>query len=75
MRIYFHGTSQSHRIFVTPGTDYPEASAWREDDGRFKQFEIHFINGEAEVDDNLGQYLIEKEQASATKIILSKEAA
>ena len=75
MRVYFHGTSTSHRIFVTPGVDYPETSAWREDDGRFKQFEIHFINGEAEVDDNLGQYLIEKEQASATKIILPKEAA
>lgn len=69
MKIYYHGNSSLHRIFVTPAVDHPEVAAWRELDGRPRQFEVLFQNGLAIVDDNLGKYLVEKGLASKTKVI------
>lgn len=76
MQVYYHGRSLNHRIFVTPAHDYPNVNSWREEDGRGKQFEVHFKNGVADVDDNLGLYMIEKGLVSKTKIITDhKEVA
>ena len=80
MQVYYHGRSMQHRIFVQPGIDHPETSAWMEPvdpDGkrRAKMFDIFFENGVATVDENLGRYLIDKGLASKTKFIVPLEAA
>jgi len=75
MKVFYHGRSNNHRLYVTPAEHYPHVSAWREEDGRPKQFEVHFTNGETDVDDNLGAYMVEKNIASATKIITNVQGA
>ena len=73
MKVYFHGTSLVHRIYVSPGVDHPDVSEWVGENRKPKQFEILFMNGQAEVDDKLGEYLIEKGLASKSKIIYEKK--
>ena len=75
MKVYFHGKSQNHMIYVTPAEHYPDVREWREINGRPKMFEVHFKFGVAEVDDKLGEYMVEKELASATKIITNLHGA
>lgn len=75
MKVYYHGRSANHRMYVVPAHDYPHVGAWREQDGRNKQFEVHFIDGVADVEDNLGEYMIEKGIASASRIILDIKGA
>ena len=65
MKVYYHGRSTKHRLFVQPGVDHPESSEWMEaadHDGKRKPklFDVIFENGIATVDDNLGKYLITK---------------
>ena len=70
MFVYYHGRSVNHHMHIQPANLFPTVSAWREHDGRPKSFDIHFVNGKAEVDDNVGQYLIDQGLASKTKIIV-----
>jgi hypothetical protein len=69
MRVYGGGRHGTGTVFVTPGRDHPEVPGWRKTDrlqshdGHVirhvdKQFTVQFIDGIAEVDRNLGHYLI-----------------
>ncbi len=71
MFVYYRGTSSDHRLFIQPAIDFPHVNAWREPDGRPKMFDIHFVNGEADVEENIGQYLVDKGLAAKTKVIAS----
>src|SRR5579863_5782344 len=76
MKVYNHGLNAKHVLYVQPAVDYPEAPAeWKEADGRPKLFSIEFVRGVAEVDKNLGDYLIEKGLAKKTKIHMPSEVA
>ena len=75
MKIYFHGRSQNHTIYVTPAEHYPHVRQWRDENGRPKMFEVNFKFGVAEVEDELGAYMVKKELASATKIITNLNGA
>ena len=59
-------------IFAQPGRDYPETSSWLENDGKPKSFEVKFVDGMAEIDKNLAQYLLDKKMAQKSPIILPK---
>ncbi len=79
MKVYYHGRSTKHRLFVQPGVDHPESSEWMEaadHDGKRKPklFDVIFENGIATVDDNLGKYLITKGLANKSKFILPANA-
>lgn len=69
MKVYYRGRSSNHHLYVQPANEYPHVSEWREPDGRPKSFDIHFKNGEADVDDKLADYLVDKNLASKTKVI------
>lgn len=80
MKVYSNSMYGRGTLFVTPGTDHPETSDWFEqrmdDEGRAirapTQFAVTFKNGEAEVSDQLGRYLIDRKMASKRpqKIVL-----
>jgi hypothetical protein len=65
-------------IFATPGAHHPENGAWvkqsQGEGGRTIrepiQFTVKFENGVAEVDDQLGQYLIDRKAASRSPLVL-----
>jgi hypothetical protein len=71
MKVYYAGKSENHRLYVQPAVDYPEKTEWSDKHGKPLMFEVHFKNHVAEVDDNLGRYLIEKKYAikSLSRII------
>ncbi|VVC76003.1 hypothetical protein AQUSIP_13040 [Aquicella siphonis] len=70
MKVYYPGNRENIRLYVQPGIDHPETSEWFEG-GKPKMFEVHFKNQVAEVDDNIGQYLLDKKLAikSLSRII------
>lgn len=59
----------AHTVFVQPGVDYPETSEWMDAENKPKLFQIFFRNGVAEVEDNLGHYLIDRQIAAPTPLI------
>ena len=75
MKVYYAGTSKNHKIMVQPGIDHPEISDWFYPDGKSKMLTVQFIDGVAEVEDNLGQYLIDKKLAQKSFLILPAEVA
>lgn len=76
MKVYYHGRSLKHRLYVQPAINNPDApSEWKENDGKAKQMEVLFENGVADVPENLGKYLIDKQLASKTKIHIPREVA
>jgi len=58
-----------HTILVTPGKDHPENSEWHDDKGRALMMPVKFIDGVANVDSQLGKYLIDKGLAKKSPII------
>lgn len=70
MKVYKQTQSQStHTLFIQPGNDHPENSVWLDSKNKAKMFEIVFKYGVAEVDDRLGQYMIDKKLAASTFLI------
>lgn len=69
MKVYYKGRSLNHHMHVQPANQFPHVLEWREPDGRAKAFDIRFVNGVADVDDKLGEYLINQGLASKTMII------
>lgn len=71
MKIYSNSMYGRGTVFVTPGHEHPETSDWMrasvDGGGRAVnqplQFAVKFENGEAEVDDQLGAYMIAKRMA------------
>jgi hypothetical protein len=71
-----HGKTQT--LIVSPGTDHPENSDWWEEtrgaEGETvkkpKMFLIKFVNGVADVERTLGQYLLDKNLVARSAILL-----
>ena len=74
MKIYQPGTHGVRTAFVQPGREYP-SSQFVDDNGDPRMFSVKFIEGQAVVDDELGQYMIDQGLAKASPIILFSEAA
>ncbi len=58
-----------HAVFVQPGRQFP-VSEWMDEDGKPRMFRVVFHAGCAEVDDNLGEYMISQEVAQRSPLIL-----
>lgn len=71
MKVYNHGSHGRGTLFVSPGADHPENSAWIDaTTKRPVMFTVKFLGGMAEVDSQLGAYLISKGLAQRTALIL-----
>lgn len=83
MRIYNYYSHGRGTVFVTPGTHHPETSDWwkvtRGPEGKeFREpvmFTIRFRDGMAEVDKNLGDYMIAHKLAQRSPIIVPQGVA
>lgn len=69
MRVYLPN-KKNQSVFTAPGVEYPEASQWVHEDGRPITFKVEFKAGVAEVDRQLGEYLIGKGYAQRTPLHL-----
>lgn len=71
MKIYLphYDGKPTHNVFVQPGREYPN-SDWLDEHRKPKMFTVSFRYGCAEVEDKLGQYMLDKELAQATRIIV-----
>jgi metallophosphoesterase superfamily enzyme len=71
VKIYSNSMYGRGTLFVTPGHEHPETTDWMrpasDGEGRVVnvpvQFTVKFDNGVAEVDDQLGEYMIAKRLA------------
>ena len=78
MKIYSASMYGNGTLFVTPGSEHPENIDWvkvsTDAEGRTVrqpiQFAVKFRNGETEVPDGLGRYLLDKKMASASRVIV-----
>lgn len=69
MKIYHPGSRGKHTIFVCPGQEFP-VSDFLDADGKPIQFPVGFSEGAADVPDNLGNYMIDRDLAKKSPIIL-----
>ncbi len=72
MKVYRPGSRGRHTLMVAPGAHHP-ISEFIEGKGRDrkpKQFNVVFVDGVAEVSENLGRYLIDKDLAKRSPIIV-----
>jgi hypothetical protein len=69
MKIYQPGMRGKVPHFVRPGIEFP-VSHFLDESGQAKMFTVTFVNGEADVEDTLGQYMIDKGEAKSSPIIL-----
>lgn len=74
MKVYHPGARGKSTTFVQPGVHHP-VSDWMDEAGNPRMFAVEFIEGVAEVPDNLGKYLIDRELASCSPIILPEGVA
>jgi hypothetical protein len=68
MKIYQPGTRGRRTHYVCPGNEFPN-SQFLDANGKAIQFAVKFIEGMAEVDSGLGEYMIDKGIAKASPII------
>jgi len=74
MKIYLQSQKAylgQHNFFITPGKEHPETKEFFDEQGNPLQIPVQFNYGMAEVPDNIGRYLIKKELASKSKILLN----
>jgi hypothetical protein len=74
MFIYLPHKNANHTMHITPAAD-PRIrgdvpSEWVDDKNTPLNFQVEFVRGKAEVDDNIGRYMIEQGLAQKSKIIL-----
>lgn len=58
-----------HVVHVQPGREFP-ISDWLDEDGKPRMIRVEFRAGCAEVPDNLGAYMIDREIAQRSPLIL-----
>jgi hypothetical protein len=83
MKVYSGTGYGNGTMFVTPGTHYPENSDWvmvtQGDDGKTVrrpiQFSVPFRNGVAEVPESLGKYMIDRQMAKRSPVIIATPPA
>lgn len=69
MRVYLPGSKGRKVHLVTPGSQF-ESSEFMGEDGKPRIFRIEFINGETEVSDHMGRFLIDQGIAARSPLIL-----
>lgn len=69
MVVYQPGTRGRRTTFVQPGNEHP-VSHFLNDDGSARMFSVVFTDGQATVDDQLGQYMLDKELVARSPLIL-----
>lgn len=73
MKIYQPDSRTGRRVvFVQPGHEFP-TSDFMDEHGKPKMFEVVFLLGEADVADNLARYMVDKQMASYSPIILPND--
>lgn len=56
-------------VFVQPGNHFPN-SCWMDESGKARMFSVEFVLGEADVPDNLADYMVDQQIASRSPILL-----
>lgn len=74
MKVYQAGTRGIRTTFVQPGTQHP-ISDWLDEAGKPRMFAVEFVEGAADVADNLAQYMIDQGLATRSPIILLDKVA
>ncbi len=69
MVVYQPGTRGRRTTFVQPGSEHP-ASHFLNDDGSARMFAVVFTDGQATVDDQLGQYMLDNGLVARSPIVL-----
>ena len=77
MFVYLPHKNANHTMHISPAAD-PRIKGevpteWVDDKNAPLTFQVEFVRGKAEVDDNIGNYLIEQGLAKKSKIILPDE--
>lgn len=69
MRVYQPGKKGRQTHYIQPGHEFP-TSYFLDENGKAKLFAIKFIEGMAEVDTPIGEYMIDKKIARSSPILL-----
>ena len=74
MFVYLPHKNANHTMHICPAAD-PRIrgevpTEWVDDKNTALTFHVEFVRGKAEVDENIGRYLIEQGLAQKSKIIL-----
>lgn len=69
MKVYQPGTKGKRTLFAQPGKEF-RATHFLDENKNPKMFTITFVEGEADVEDQLGNYLVNKGLATRSPIIL-----
>ena len=77
MFVYLPHKKANHTLHITPAAD-PRIkgevpSAWVDDQNNPLPFQVEFVRGKADVDENIGRYLIEQGLAQKSAIIRPDE--
>lgn len=81
MRVYYAGNDRgNHMTIVAPAADPRGIAAgvdadWLDEAGNPRQITVTFKNGEANVPDALGRYLVAVKIAKRTRLLLPKSVA
>jgi hypothetical protein len=70
MKVYVTQASSNHTIHVQPGHEFKDVSDWVDAQGHPILLSVKFNNGVADVESNLGKYLIDKGLAKKSRLIL-----
>ena len=77
MFVFLPHKNANHTMHITPAADprikTEVPSEWVNDKNEPLTFQVEFVRGKAEVDENIGRYLIEMGLANKTKLILPDE--
>lgn len=78
MLVYLHGSTSTppparHVVYIAPAADLrgqEVPTAWVDHDNKPIQIEVLFQHGTAEVDDEVGKYLIKSGQAQKSRLVM-----
>ncbi|MCP3017540.1 hypothetical protein [Cupriavidus basilensis] len=72
MKVYRPGSRGKHTLMVAPGVSHPISDfvEGKGKDRKPKQFNVVFVEGVAEVSENLGRYLLNNDLAKRSPIIV-----
>lgn len=74
MRVYHDNPSPRFTVIVQPAVKHKNVMDWRNPGGVAKTFHVQFRFGAADVDDNLGRYMIDEGLAKRSPLIVPAQA-
>ena len=73
MKVYRpESMGKTFTVFIQPGREHPETSAWIKADGTPESFSIKFVDGFWEGDSQIAKYLLDKKMCQKSPIILPR---